>query len=335
MNSKIKAVIVTVCAVALAGVGITSAFFVKYNSQIKKDREAFEIKTYENDGDKDRIHFLSTASSDAILIESDGKFALVDCAEDSDNPRGFAELEYEGYEDTVLSYLKENAADENRIVNLDFIVGTHSHSDHIGGFDTVISDPSVNIGRAYLKEYDEKKIVDMEVERWDNKEVYNQMLDALKSRNIPVISNIDECPFSLGRLTVTLLNTKDNDDAKVGENDNSLGVLIEKNGARIFLAGDINNLNGDEDRLAPVIGKVDLLKVGHHSYSGSTTTPWLKALDPEVCVVTNNYESTDKRTLRRIARVSKSVILVTGQENGVVAQINDDSSISYSNNIHK
>lgn len=335
MNPKIiKSIIGIVCAIVLVCAIVSASYVLICNSNIKSNREDFDIKTYENDGNSDRIHFLSTASSDAILIESNGRFALVDCAEDSDNPRGFEELEYDGYEEVVLNYLKKNASDENGNVYLDFIVGTHSHSDHIGGFDTIISDSSVNVGKAYLKKYDESQITDHEVEAWDNKEVYNQMLDALKNKNIPVISDISDAPFEFGNFTITFFNTKDSNENKVGENDNSLGILIEKNGAKVFLAGDINNLNGDEKRLAPLIGKVDLLKVGHHSYSGSTSVPWLKTLKPDVCVVTNNYDSSDKRTLRRITFVSKSVILITGQENGVIAEIDDNGNISYSNNIH-
>ena len=335
MKTKIKALIGAVCFTVIACGTAVSAVAVKSHCDIKGNREKLDVTHFEkNNESRDAIHFLSTASSDAIVVESNGLYALIDCAEDSDNPRGFAELAYDGYEDRVLEYLKANASDKNGIVNLDFVLGTHSHSDHIGGFDTVIADESVKIGRAYLKVYDEAQIRDYEVEKWDNKEVYEQMVNALEEKNVPIISNIEENSFSLGNFTITLLNTKDNNTEKVGENDNSLGVLIEKNGAKVFLAGDIDNFNGDEDRLAPLIGKVDLLKVGHHSYSGSTTSDWLKTLNPDVCVVTNNYEQTDKRTLRRITRVARSAILVTGSENGIVAVIDDNGKISYYNNIH-
>ena len=335
MKTKMKALIGAVCFTLLACGTAVSAVVTKNHCDIKSNREKLDVARFENNNEsRDAIHFLSTASSDAILLESNSAYALIDYAEDSDNPRGFDELAYEGYEERVLEYLKANASNENGIVNLDFIIGTHSHSDHIGGFDTVIADESVEVGRAYLKVYDESQINDHEVEKWDNKEVYEQMVNALEAKNIPIISSIDENTFSLGNFTVTILNTKDNNTEKVGENDNSLGVLIEKNGAKIFLAGDINNINGDEDRLSPIIGKVDLLKVGHHSYSGSTTANWLKALNPDVCVVTNNYNQTDKRTLRRITRVAHSAILVTGSENGIVAVIDDNGKISYYNNIH-
>ena len=50
----------------------------------------------------DRIHFLKTGCSDAIIIESDGHFAMVDGGEDTDNPRNFPGLNLAGYEQEVL-----------------------------------------------------------------------------------------------------------------------------------------------------------------------------------------------------------------------------------------
>ena len=61
----------------------------------------------------DRIHFMRTGSSDAILLESDGHFAMVDAGEDTDNPRGFDGLNLPGYEQDVLAYLKARTTAEN------------------------------------------------------------------------------------------------------------------------------------------------------------------------------------------------------------------------------
>jgi beta-lactamase superfamily II metal-dependent hydrolase len=279
----------------------------------------------------DRIHFLKTGSSDAILIESDGHFAMVDAGEDTDNPRNFAWLNLEGFEDEVVAYLKAHAADENGKVYLDFVVGTHAHSDHIGGFDTVIGDPDITVGRAYLKTYDSEKISEYEIEQWDNQEVYDQMVAALQAKNVPIISEPDGTPFTLGNFTVTLFNTDDPENPeRVGENDRSLGVLLEKNGTRVFLAGDIDDNTGDETRLAPLIGKVDLLKVGHHSYSGSTTKGFLETLHPEACVITNNKTSVDLNTIARIVNVCRHKnVYITGAENGVLAVIGDNGEIEY------
>lgn len=333
--SKIIKVLVAILLVAiLIALIIVYSLLIKPNSDITKLRNNLEVTKAQETQREDCIHFLPTSSSDAILIESNGHFALVDCAEDSDNPRGFEELVYRGYEQEVLDYVKKVATGKDGKAHLDFVLGTHSHSDHIGGFDTLISDDDIIIDKAYLKEYDETKINPHEVEFWDNKEVYEQMVNALNEKNVPIISEVTEPKFKQGDFDITLYNTEyDTSGTLVGENDNSFGVLVEKAGKRIFLAGDIDNINGDEDRLKDQIGKIDVLKVGHHSYSKSTSKGWLRTLNPDVCVITNDYEKTDKRTLRKITRIAKSPLLITGAEKGVIVNIDDQGNITYQNNI--
>lgn len=282
-----------------------------------------------------KIHFLNVGGTDAILLESNGHFALIDSGEDTDNPRGFEDLNLTGYEQIVLSYLKSHAADENARVHLDFVLGTHSHSDHIGGFDTIILDDAVTIDRAYLKEYDSSKISDYEVANWDNQEVYDQMVNALRTRGVPVVSEIDNTPFALGDFVITIFNAEDQpQEGKVGENDNSLGVLVEKNGTRIFLAGDMDNYSGDETRLAPQIGKVDLLKVGHHGAGGSSSDDFISTLLPTACVITNNRIVEPKTVLRIVNICNHERIYFTGKENGVLAVVGDGGDISYYGNLH-
>lgn len=317
------------CIAAVAGSAAIRNGAAKRRLNAKLDGAALPAAPQPTPGSRDCIHFLNTANSDAILLESDGHFALVDAGEDTDNPRGFSHLDLPGYEQEVLAYLKQHATDQNGIVHLDFILGTHSHSDHLGGFDTILSAPAVTVDRAYLKRYDASKIADFEIEAWDNQEVYDQTVAALNARNVPIISTPDDQPFAFGKLTLTLFNTVDPPtNKKVGENDQSLCLLIEKKGARVFLAADLNNNTGDERRLSPLIGKVDLLKVGHHSYGGSSSSGFIRALRPKVCVVTNRFENIDRKTLARFERICRPSFYITGKENGVLAILGDNADVT-------
>lgn len=336
-KKTIKTIVGILCAVLVTVMIALTVIIIKPSVEVKNEINTPDLQHISDvKASRDKIHFLNVGSSDAILLESDGKFAMIDAGEDTDNPRGLANLELEGYEEKVLAYLKANAADENGKVHLDFVLGTHSHSDHIGGFDTVISDADVEIARAYLKVYDSSKIKKKEVEKWDNREVYNQMVDALNAKAIPIISNQDGTPFTLGNFTITLFNTDaPAQKGKVGENDQSYGILIEKNGTRVFLSGDMDNFTGDESRLAPEIGKVDLLKVGHHSNEMSSTGKFIKTLSPKTCVVTNKYENLHIATLAYIKYLcNPDAFLITGREDGIIADIGDNGEITYYNHIH-
>ena len=76
-----------------------------------KYQNKFEITPaqFSSDGTADRIHFLNTYNSDAILIESNGKFALIDSGEGDRNPR--RKLSYNGSEEAVIKYLKKAAVE--------------------------------------------------------------------------------------------------------------------------------------------------------------------------------------------------------------------------------
>lgn len=332
---KAKRTAVVLSAIAVVVLIVVSVLIVVPEWKLRAKRRDADIASAALSHGADRIHFLNTGSSDAILLESGGHFALVDAGEDSDNPRGFDALELTGYEDKVLDYLKQHAASADGKVHLDFVLGTHSHSDHIGGFDTILADDAIEVGRAYLKVYDSSKIKDSEVEKWDNQEVYDQMVDALKAKNVPIISEPGSEPFTLGNYTITLWNTVDEETGKkVGENDQSMGVLVEKDGTKVFLAGDMDNINGDEARLAEQIGEVDLLKVGHHGYPLSSSAPWLRTLSPEYCVVTNNRNIKNVIILWRIIRCADSTIFTTNEENGILAEIGSSGNITFYNCIH-
>ena len=157
------------------------------------------------------------------------------------------------------------------------------------------------------------------------------MISACEKRNVPVVHDISEEEFTFGSFTMRFCNTADTTSTEpVGENENAVGLLIEKKGFRAFLAADINNYDGDEDRLASEIGKVNLLKVGHHGYDGSTTPGFVKALSPEIAVVTNLEGGISRTPLKNLNSVN-AMVLETGKYGGIVAEFTDEGIDIYDN----
>lgn len=272
------------------------------------------------------IHFLNVGHSDCIILESEGHFAMVDAAEDTDYPLDKPNLKLPGYEDVVVDYLLKNCVNGDGKVILDFVLGTHAHSDHIGGFDTVINHPKVIVKKAYLKPYHEENIVPYEVNRWDNLEVYTQMKEALENKNVPIIESFDKESIAIGSFKIKFFNGKCRfPKKKIGENANSVVTLVEAFGKRALLAGDINYKCGDEKVISNEVGNVDLLKVGHHGYYFSTSFYWIKKLNPSIAIIPNTMARVYPDVKFKLKYVSKSKIYTTVESNGIKAVFSDKS----------
>lgn len=275
-----------------------------------------------------KIHFLNTGHSDCIVLESNGLIAMVDAAEDTDYPSDKPNLKLQGYEDIVVEYLIKHFANEQGQVNIEFVLGTHAHSDHIGGFDTVINHPQINVNKAYLKPYHEEGIIKYEVKRWDNVEVYTQMLNAIKANNVELVEEFDKEQIKLGDLDITFFNgTYRKRSKKFGENINSVVTLVECFGKRFVLAGDLNYEDGDEKLYGSQIGKVDVLKVGHHGYIASTSRYWVKTLSPNYAIVCNWSKRICPDVRFNLKYIAKAEILATADVNGVIVEISNSGNL--------
>jgi len=296
-------------------------------------RYSVTAETFDYKNGDDRIHFLNTANSDSILVESNGKFALIDAGEGNDNPR--RKTEYKGYEQEVIDYVKKVCKKENGEIYLDFILGTHYHYDHIGSYPALLNDTEISIGKAYFKEFKPIIAKDYEIESWEIGETYQQIIDKLNSRNVEIISNLPAEPFEFGDFTIQFYNTVTPDElAGKGENASSVGVKITKGEQSAFLAGDITASTGLEKLLAESIGDIDLLKIGHHGYYGSSSRDFLKTLSPEIAIVTNQLGKVYPNVKWNLTMSAKVPFYATYDNNGVIATFADSGDFILTNNIH-
>ena len=293
----------------------------------------FEITPaqFSSDGTADRIHFLNTYNSDAILIESNGKFALIDSGEGDRNPR--RKLSYNGSEEAVIKYLKKAAGDAEGKVTLEFALGTHNHYDHVGTFEAIANDPDITVKTFYIKPVNREIAHEYEYNGWGIETTYADTVKAFQNRGTVVTSEIPSEPFKFGDFTLTFYNTA-LDDARLhgqGENAESVGTMVEKGKKSAFLAADITRTTGLEGLLLPQLHKVDLLKVGHHGYYGSPSWKFAKGLSPKIAIITNRLGKIYPDVKWTLTMKSHSAIFATVDENGIIAEFTDNDEIKLSN----
>lgn len=332
MNSKkIKKIATWIIVPLMAAIFILDIATVvignKYARKFYPEKESF-LYEYGND----RIHFLNTANSDAIIIESNGRFAMIDAGEGNNNPR--RKTDYKGFETEVVDYIKKVCVNNNGDVYLDFILGTHCHYDHIGCYHAVISDNEIGIGKAYFKKFNADTAKDYEVEKWKIGEVYNEIINDLNIRNVEVSDCIPDSMI-FGDFTLEFFNTITPSELDgEGENASSIGIKVIKGDKSAFLAADITKSCGLEPSLGDKIGDIDLLKIGHHGYYGSSSTEFLDNINPEIAIVTNHLGKIYPNVKWNLIMHSKLPIYATYDNNGIIATFDDSDGIILTNDIH-
>ena len=129
-----------------------------------------------------RIHIMPYNNMDAILVECDGHFGMVDSGEDSSYPDGTGAYPLRpgvtkgsGIEDQLLAYMRSVGVTRD---NFDFYIGTHPHSDHIGTASDVLR--AFQPDYVYTPYYYDEMIRN-ESRLWDNQYVYDRLVDAVES----------------------------------------------------------------------------------------------------------------------------------------------------------
>ena len=212
-----------------------------------------------------KIHFISlNNSTDAILLESNGHYGLVDSGEDWDYPDG-TDNRYPlrdditrgiGYEQQVIHYLKNQGVEK-----LEFYIATHSHSDHIGSGNEILD--AFPTDRLYINQYDDSYIIkENDSHLWDNQYVYDDIIEAAKRNGTEIIKDLDleenaeYRSFTLGDMSIDLLNLERRRDENgqiipvVDENENCIVTKVTAFGRTALLTADVNPAEGDTGKIA-------------------------------------------------------------------------------------
>jgi competence protein ComEC len=174
---------------------------------------------------------------------------------------------------------------------LSAIVISHAHADHVGGAASVLrrfrTDAVLEPGDLY------------------DDPAYAGFLDAVAEAGVPWRTGRAGATFALDGVRFTLLHPDTtwaewHDDL----NEDSIVLRVDYGGFSALFAGDAG-LRA-EARMAGHVGRVDLLKVGHHGSRSASGDGWLAELSPRAAIVSvgarNRYGHPSAEALGRLAR---------------------------------
>ncbi len=199
-------------------------------------------------------HFIDVGQGDCTLFISGDETMLIDCGERE-------------YADTVINDLKSYGVNE-----LDYVVVTHAHSDHMGGMaDILDAVPTENI------------IFSEPSEKSSGTKTYGDFLDAADRSGADIIIAEPDYTFSLGNAECRILAPFNVSDEE--ENNNSVVMHITAGTTSFLMTGDAEKAVEKEIIKNYPNLRTTVLKVGHHGSKTSSHDKFVSMLRSEIAVI--------------------------------------------------
>jgi len=199
------------------------------------------------------VHYIDVGQADCALIETEDKFVLIDGGNKEDGQ-------------LVISYLQQQGVKE-----LEAVICTHAHEDHVGGLPSVLAVFPTKVVYAPTNTYSSNIFDDF---------VYYTDQQGLE---ITIPDPGDE--FIVGQTRFTVLGPT---QSYAETNDTSIIMLVEHLENRFLFTGDME-VAAENDMLdywgTRVDWNVDVLKVGHHGSDTSSGYRFVYETDPEYAII--------------------------------------------------
>jgi len=218
----------------------------------------------------------------------------------------------------VLPFLRRKGINQ-----LDLVILTHPHEDHVGGLNEVLEEIKVN------------QVLDS-----------GQIYESQAYKRFKALIEANKIKYSVGRggrvihfaenIVGYILNPF---DPLLGDpNSDSVVMRLVYGDVSFLFTGDMER-SGEERILRSSIYSLQssVLKVGHHGSSTSTSDEFLKAVQPRIAVISvgehNRYHHPHPSTLQKLKEAG--VLVYRTDENGTVVIKTDGKELTVETERHK
>lgn len=257
------------------------------------------IRTEENAGEGGAltVTFLDVGQGNAVLVEQDGEYMLIDGGD----------REYSSF---VVSYLKEQGVDE-----LEYVIASHYDADHLNG---IVGALNVFPCKLVLGPDDTA-----------DSRVYESFLDVIEEKDIELVYPAVGDTYTLGdaEFTVVCPDSYDASDA----NDNSVGVRLTYGETSFLICGDAGT--GVERRMleSGITLDSDVYLASHHGSSGSSSLEFLQAVNPQTVVISVGFDNSYGHPTAEVLENIKTIgaILYRTDLQGTLVAVSDGSAVTW------
>lgn len=265
----------------------------------QQEEKAFSEETVvEETAGNLEVHFIDVGQGDATLIRQGEHAMLIDAG---DNSKGTA----------VQAYLQSQ-----KIEKLDYVIGTHPDSDHIGGLDVI------------LYKFDWNMVMMPDLEKKTN--TYEEVIRVIQDKNQKVTHPIVGETYALGEAEFTVVCPQGTD---YGDNSNNYSIGLRlKFGENYFLfTGDAEEESEQEMLTSGMELSADVFKAAHHGSDTANTEEFLKEVNPRAVVVScgegNSYGHPRAAVMNELWQMS--VDIYRTDEQGTIVAYSDGKNITW------
>ena len=288
-----------------------------------------------------KITFIDVGQGDAILVNfPDGKNMLVDAGESS-----------------AKSVLDEYLTVDGEKLTLDYVVATHTDSDHIGSMAYVYENYDVLYSyRPYVKYSGKTTFANGFLNEGFNPKATKTYSDYLlgvanegttnvyfnddTDINVSVMAENEKIDYSVD-FVMPYAKTLDGFSIFTDSNDFSAVMMVEFAGVKVMLTGDmekdaekafVDYYKGNESEIAEL--DCDILKVAHHGSATSSTLGFLKLIKPEYSVISTGvchgtYMHPREEAINNILAVTGTPPYRTDLQGTITLVITPEGDISF------